>query len=73
MTILELAREMAAALGRKDLEPIFKPTRAGDVPHSLADLGRIRQTLGYSPIVAFGPGLRQTLQWYADERETRQP
>lgn len=68
VTILELAREMAAAVGRRDLEPAFKPLRAGDVPHSLADLTRIRQELGYSPIVEFAPGLRQTLQWYADER-----
>jgi UDP-glucose 4-epimerase len=74
VTILELAREMAAAVGRRDLEPILKPARAGDVPHSLADLTRIRRELGYSPIADFAPGLRQTLQWYTKERlSTHQP
>lgn len=64
VTILELAREMAAAVGRRDLEPAFKPMRAGDVPHSLADLTRIHQVLGYEPIVSFDDGLRRTLDWY---------
>ncbi|MEE9403479.1 MAG: NAD-dependent epimerase/dehydratase family protein [Algisphaera sp.] len=60
-----LATQMAAALGRPELMPLHRPERAGDVKHSLADLARIRKTLGYEPIVDFEPGLAATVDWYA--------
>jgi len=63
-TITQLAESMAKLLSRRDLKPIYAPPRAGDVQHSLADLTRSRETLGYSPIVQFEPGLAATLEWY---------
>ena len=45
-------------------EATYGPPRAGDVRHSLADLKRIRERLGYQPLVGFREGLIQTLQWY---------
>jgi UDP-glucose 4-epimerase len=42
----------------------YAPSRAGDVRHSLADLRRIRERLGYRPIVSFKEGLAKTLEWY---------
>jgi len=36
------------------------------VRHSQADLSRIRQVLGYEPIVDLAAGLEATLRWYAD-------
>lgn len=41
-----------------------KPTRAGDIRHSLADIGRARKLLGYRPLVDFETGLRRTIDWY---------
>ena len=38
--------------------------RAGDIAHSLADISRARQSLGYEPQVKFHEGLGRTLQWY---------
>ena len=38
--------------------------RMGDVKHSLADLGRAKEILGYEPIVDFGAGLEMTMEWY---------
>ena len=64
VSVNQLFRSMAAALGRPDLQPLYAPERAGDIKHSFADLRRTRQTLGYEPIVAFEYGLRQTLEWY---------
>jgi len=65
ITINELAEQMAAALGRPDLTPEHHDTRPGDVLHSLADLAAIRDRLGYQPVVHFTPGLRATVDWYA--------
>jgi UDP-glucose 4-epimerase len=64
VTLNELAKVMRDALDRPDLVPVHENPRPGDVRHSLADLTRIRQTLGYSPIVDFASGLRATLEWY---------
>ncbi len=42
----------------------YGPERAGDVKHSLADITRARECLGYAPTVQFEEGLRLTLEWY---------
>jgi nucleoside-diphosphate-sugar epimerase len=65
VTVTELAHEMARLLGRSDLTPIYKPERAGDVKHSLADLSRTTTNLRYRPIVNFKQGLAITVKWYA--------
>jgi UDP-glucose 4-epimerase len=42
----------------------YGPERAGDVKHSLADISRAEQFLGYKPKVDFEEGLRRTVEWY---------
>jgi UDP-N-acetylglucosamine/UDP-N-acetyl-alpha-D-glucosaminouronate 4-epimerase len=42
----------------------YAAPRAGDIAHSLADISRAREALGYEPTVKFYEGLRRTLQWY---------
>ena len=64
ISVNELARTMAQALGRPDLQPVYQPERAGDIKHSFADLARVRAILGYEPILAFQRGLEVTMQWY---------
>jgi nucleoside-diphosphate-sugar epimerase len=64
ISVNQLARQMAEALGRPDLLPLHLPERAGDLKHSFADMARATSLLGYAPIVPFEPGLRQTLAWY---------
>jgi len=65
VSLNQLAPMMCELLGRTDLKPTYGPERAGDVKHSLADLTRINQILGYAPIVDLSPGLDATLKWYA--------
>jgi len=50
-------------LGRK-VEPVHEAERAGDIKHSLADIGQARERLGYTAAVSFAEGLRRTLDWY---------
>jgi UDP-glucose 4-epimerase len=66
-TLLELARTMAELMGRPGIQPEHGPPRAGDVPHSLADIGRARDLIGYSPIQTIHEGLRDTLAWIRGE------
>jgi nucleoside-diphosphate-sugar epimerase len=44
----------------------YAPARAGDIRHSLADIGLARELLGYAPSVGLGEGLRRTVAWYRD-------
>jgi nucleoside-diphosphate-sugar epimerase len=69
VSVNDLAREMAKVLGREDLTPVYKDPRAGDVKHSLADISRTREALGYEPLVDFRKGLGVTLKWYAAQSQ----
>ena len=43
------------------------PPAPGDVPHSLADITRAREKLGYEPLVPAEEGLRRAVQWFRKE------
>lgn len=47
-----------------DIAPRHDPPRPGDILHSLADIGRAREILGYEPRVDVTEGLRRTVEWY---------
>ena len=42
----------------------YRPERAADIKHSLADISRAEHYLGYEPKVDFEEGLIRTIQWY---------
>ncbi len=64
VTVTELAKQAAAALGKPDLTPVYAAERTGDVKHSVAELSRAKEMLGYQPVMPFSEGLRATLEWY---------
>jgi nucleoside-diphosphate-sugar epimerase len=62
--LLTLARLMAAKCGRPDAAPEFRPPRAGDVRHSLADITAARALLDYQPIGTLEEALTDTVSFY---------
>jgi UDP-N-acetylglucosamine 4-epimerase len=46
------------------LMPVHGPDRTGDVKHSLADISKARNMIGYSPAVSVKEGLQRTFEWY---------
>ncbi len=52
------------------LQPIHGPERTGDVKHSVADISKAKQLLGYSVKVTIGEGLGKTFQWYKDHHQS---
>ncbi|MDR3567700.1 MAG: SDR family oxidoreductase [Syntrophobacteraceae bacterium] len=50
--------------GAKRVEPEYGPFRMGDVRHSLADISRARELLGYHPEYDVASGLKESIQWY---------
>jgi UDP-glucose 4-epimerase len=62
-TLLEVIGALGEILGAR-IEPIHEAPRAGDIKHSLADIGAARAVLGYTASVDFLSGLRKTVDWY---------
>jgi nucleoside-diphosphate-sugar epimerase len=46
------------------LDPEYRPTRAGDMRHSLADTTAARELIGYRPKVDLREGLRRTYEFF---------
>lgn len=49
-----------------NVEPIYKDARVGDVRDSQADISKAARLLGYSPIIPFEDGLRETVKWFTE-------
>ena len=47
-----------------DIQTIYGPNRAGDIPHSLASIDKARELLGYNPEFSMQQGLEQAVSWY---------
>jgi UDP-N-acetylglucosamine 4-epimerase len=72
-TLKELHAGIAAALRRcvPDVEvapPVLADFRAGDIRHSLADVSKARNLLGYEPSHDVTAGLAETVAWFAQVR-----
>lgn len=63
-TLNELAELMARRCRCPHLVPVHESARAGDVPHSLADITAARTLLGYEPVTSLDDGLDETISWY---------
>jgi UDP-N-acetylglucosamine 4-epimerase len=47
-----------------DVEVVFGPSRAGDIPHSLASVEKAKNRLGYNPRFSIEEGIREAVAWY---------
>jgi UDP-glucose 4-epimerase len=63
--VFQILRELTGYNGN----PAYAEPRSGDIKHSLADIGRARELLGYVPQVDFREGIGRTVEWY----KTTQP
>lgn len=68
-TLNDLFRAIRDALAARfphlrDLQPIYRDFRPGDVRHSQADIGKARRLLGYAPTHRIAEGLREAMDWY---------
>lgn len=60
--VIELINQIVG----KKIRPTYAPPRAGDVRHSLADIRKARELIGYEPIVSFEEGLYKAINWYKE-------
>jgi len=52
-----------------NVDPVYGPSRKGDILHSLADIREARAVLGYEPQVLLEEGLQRTVAWYRENRK----
>ena len=57
-------------ISSSEIEPIHVAERPGDVKHSLADISKAKLLLGYNPKVSVKEGLRETYEWYSQNRKS---
>ncbi|MFN2453011.1 MAG: SDR family oxidoreductase [Pyrinomonadaceae bacterium] len=67
-TLNELLETLKRITGRTEAKPRYEESRAGDVRHSLADIAKAREHLGYEPRVQLEEGLRLTIDWWKQSR-----
>ena len=58
--ILDILRELLGA----DTPANYTGPRSGDIKHSLADVTRAKELLGFEPRIDFEQGLRLAIDWY---------
>ncbi len=68
ITLNELASELKALTkGTTDAE--HGRPRAGDIKHSLADISKAKELLGYKVLVPASEGLRRTAEWFMQHQD----
>lgn len=48
----------------QDRKPVYRDFRVGDVLHSLANISKAKELLGYNPTHSIGSGLKLAMDWY---------
>jgi UDP-N-acetylglucosamine 4-epimerase len=66
--LFELIRENLLTYGvSTTIEPEYRDFRLGDVRHSLADISKAKQLLGYAPTHRISEGIQAATQWYVNQ------
>ncbi len=63
VSLLEIVARLEAILGRA-VERRHTPPRAGDVPHTQADIDKAKRLMGYAAAVDFDEGFRRTVDYF---------
>jgi len=61
-----MIRELVGETDKKVLKinPVYGPSRAGDIPHSLASIKKAERLLGYNPSYNIKQGMAEAVRWY---------
>jgi len=65
-TVLQLVETINKVLG-KNIEPKLLEVRAGDVFRTNADVTKIKEKIGYKPLVEFEEGIKKTIEYWKNK------
>lgn len=63
VTLNQIFAKLQQLLGT-NVPAVYTQERPGDVKHSLADIRRAKEKIGYEPLVMFDRGLELAIEWY---------
>lgn len=66
VTVNTVVGAIAKLLGKEHIEPEYTAPRPGDIKHSLADVSRAKEVIGYEPFVTFEEGIARAIDWYKE-------
>lgn len=66
ISLNELVNKINKILG-KNITPVYREFRKGDIRHSYADITRAELLINYKPAVTFEEGLRRTVNYYEQQ------
>jgi len=69
-SLLQLFQQLKK-ISSSAVEAKYMAERPGDVKHSLADISKARNLLGYDPQVSVEEGLGKTFEWYKKQAEVK--
>lgn len=64
VTVNTVVNTIRKLLGKENIKPVYAPPRPGDIKHSLADVKRAKELIGYEPLVTFEQGIAKAIDWY---------
>lgn len=65
ITLNDLFASIVSSLGiQVDTKPYYRDFRSGDIRHSLADISKIKEKLGYEVVYRTREGLVEAMSWY---------
>lgn len=72
-SLLELVDKIKTGISNinpnvQNIKATHGPERKGDVPHSLADISKAKNLLGYEPTVSLKEGIEKTIQWFHEKK-----
>ncbi len=68
-SILTLAQDVVRAMDYDPAKIVFLGDRPGQVFRHTGDSAKIKNTLGWEPKLDWETGLRQTIDWYTNNRD----
>jgi nucleoside-diphosphate-sugar epimerase len=71
VTLNQLLEQLRNITGKLEVVADYKEARTGDVRHSLADISRARDLLGFKSQVDLRTGLERTIDWWKQSRFAR--
>lgn len=67
VTLLQMAAEVSRALDRELVINVSGRYRLGDIRHAVADVTRLKKTLGFCARTTFAEGLREYVKWALEQ------
>ena len=67
ISLLEAYEQIKRLTGYRGIVE-FKPERAGDIKHSVADISLAQSCFDYKVVADFSTGLEKTIEWYRQDR-----